>query len=130
MRVLLVAVPSMFGEGIEAILREEPGLEIVGREGDAQEALRLIKETSPDAILVLDGEAATGLAPQLMRMVRQGSCIGMVEVHLTTNTLCLYRGEHHRIREAAELVETVRHIGEGLTGDAQGRLEPVVGAAT
>jgi chemotaxis response regulator CheB len=127
MRVLLFAEPSMFNEGIEAMLRQEPGLEIVGREEDPQEALKLIKEVSPDVILVADGEAAAVLASELMRMVRQGFRMRMVEVHLATNTLCVYRGEQQRIREAGELVETVRHICEELTGDAQGPLTPAMG---
>jgi DNA-binding NarL/FixJ family response regulator len=128
MRVLLFAEPSMFNEGIEAMLRQEPGLEIVGREEDPEEAVKLIEEASPDVILVADGEAAAVLAPELMRMVRQGFRMRMVEVHLATNTLCIYRGEQQRVREAGELLEAVRHTWEGLTGDPQSPLTPVLGA--
>ena len=126
MRVLLFAEPSMFDEGIEAILRREPGLEIVGREEDPEVALRLIKEASPDVILVADGEAAIGLAPELMRMVRQGSHVRMVEVHLATNTLCIYHGEQQRIREAGDLVDILGHLCDSLSGEAGVSLSPAM----
>lgn len=128
MRVLVVAEPSMFHEGIEAILRQEPGLEIVGREKEPQEAIRLIKEASPDVILVADGEAATRLAPELMRMVRQGFRIRMVEVHLAANTLCAYRGDQQPIREPGDLVSAVRHICQPSTWDEQALLSPPAAA--
>jgi chemotaxis response regulator CheB len=130
MRILVVAEPSMFDEGIEALLRQEPGVEIVGREEDPREALRLVKEASPDVILVADGEWATRLAPDLIRMVRQGFRMKMVEVHLATNTLCIYRGDQQRIREAGELVEAVKHICGGLGREPEDWVPPVVGQPT
>ena len=128
MRVLVVAAPSMFDEGIEAILRQEPGLEIVGREEDPQQALRLIKEASPDVILVADGEAATRLAPELMRMVRQGFRMRMVEVHLAANTLCVYLGDQQPTKEAGDLVSTVRRICQPSLWDEQALLSPPAAA--
>jgi len=122
MRVIVIAEPSMFNEGIEAILRQEPGLEIVGREEDPREAITLIKQASPDVILVADAEAATSLAPELIRRVGEGFCLRMVEVHLATNTLCVYCGDRQVIREAEDLVGAVRHICQPLTRDEQASL--------
>jgi DNA-binding NarL/FixJ family response regulator len=42
----------LFREGIEAILRTEPDLDIVGQCGTAQEAIRLSRELLPDIILL------------------------------------------------------------------------------
>jgi DNA-binding NarL/FixJ family response regulator len=127
MRVLVVAEPSMFDEGIEAILRQEPGLEIVGRGADPQDCARLIKEASPDVILVADGGAVERLAAELMGMVRDGYCMRMVEVHLATNSLCVYRGERQSIRQVADLVDAVRLVCGGLNPDSQVPLAPVTG---
>jgi DNA-binding NarL/FixJ family response regulator len=129
MRVFIVAEPSMFDEGIEAILRQEPGLEIVGR-GGAEDATRLVKEVSPDVILVADGESATRLVPELMCMVKEGSSIRMIEVHLATNTLCVYRGDQQPIREAADLLGTVRHLCEHLTPGPHIPAKPEMGLSS
>ena len=117
-RVLVVSEPSLFEEGLEELLRQEQGLEIVGREADPEEAVRRIKESLPDVIILTDGEAATGLDAELLRMVREGFRLRMVEVHLATNTLCIYCGEQQPIREARDLVDAVRHLCHGLTREA------------
>jgi DNA-binding NarL/FixJ family response regulator len=127
MRILVVAKPSMFHEGIEAILRQEPGLEIVGREEEPQEAIKLMKEASPDVILVGNGDTARRLAPELMCMVKDGCPIRMIEVHLATNTLCIYRGDQLPIREAADLLGTVRQLCHGLTPGPQLPARPEIG---
>jgi hypothetical protein len=126
MRVLVVAEPSMFDEGIEELLRQEPGLEIVGRETDPRQVVGRIRETHPDVIILTNGERATGLDAELLRLVREGLHMRIVEVHLVTNTLCLYCGEQQPIREARDLVDTVQHICEGLSHDPQLPLSSVM----
>ena len=116
-RVLVLSGPSLFGEGIEGLLRQEPGLEIVGLETDSGQAIGRIKETHPDVVIVTDGEAATGLDAQLLGLVREGLHMRIVEVHLETNTLCIYCGEQQPIREVGDLVDTVQHICDSLAGE-------------
>ena len=125
--MLVVAGPSLFGEGIEGLLRQEPGLEIVGLETDPGQAIGRIREAHPDVVILADGEAATGLDAELLRLVREGFHMRIVEVHLATNTLCLYCGEQQPIREVRDLVDTVRHICDGSTRDAQAPLSPAMG---
>jgi hypothetical protein len=126
MRVLVVAEPSMFDEGIEELLRQEPGLEVVGREADPRQAVSRIRETHPDVIILTDGERATGLDVELLRLVREGVHVRIVEVHLETNTVCIYCGEQQPIREVQDLVDTVGHICAGLSRDPQVPLSPVM----
>ena len=126
-RVLIVSQPSLFEDGIEELLRQEQGLEIVGRETDPEEAVRRIKEDSPDVVILTDGEAATGLDAELLCLVREGFRMRIVEVHLATNTLCIYCGEQQPIREVRDLVDTVQHICCGLNREAQAPLSPAMG---
>ena len=126
-RVFVVSEPSLFAEGLEGLLCEEPGLEIVGRETDPLQAVRRIKETHPDVIVLTDGEAATVLDAELLGLVREGFHIRIVEVHLATNTLCIYCGEEQSIREVGDLVDTVQHICEGLSREAGVSLAPAMG---
>jgi len=60
-RVFVLSGPSLFGNGIEGLLCEEPGLEIVGRETDPGQAVRPIRESHPDVIILTDGEGRQGL---------------------------------------------------------------------
>jgi len=125
MRVLVVAEASLFQEGIEELLRQEEGLEILDLETDPEQAVERIKESHPDVVILTDGEAATELEAELLRLVREGFPMTIVEVHLATNTLCLYWGEQQPIREVRDLVDTVRRMCDGLTRDAQ--IPPALG---
>jgi chemotaxis response regulator CheB len=118
MRVLVVAEPSLLQEGIEELLRREPGLEIVGLETDPGQALGRIRECHPDVVVLTDGEAEIVLGAELLRLVREGFHMRMVEVHQATNTLCVYCGEQQPIREVQDLVDTVEHICDGVTRKA------------
>ena len=126
-RVLIVSQLSLFGEGVEGLLRQEPGLEIVGLETDPGQAIRRIKEAPPDVVILTDGEAATGLETELLHMVREGLRMRIVEIHLATNTLCIYCGERQSIREVRDLVDAVEHICDSLNREAEVPLSPVTG---
>lgn len=51
-RVLLAEDHALVRAGIAALLRQLPGIEVVGEAGDGREALRLIGETLPDIVLM------------------------------------------------------------------------------
>ena len=127
MRVFVLCGPSLFGNGIEELLCDEPGLEIVGREMDPRQAVRRIRESHPDVIILADGEAARGLDAELLGLVREGFHVRIVEVHLASNTLCLYCGERQPIREVRDLVDTLQHICHSLTREAEVPLSPAMG---
>jgi DNA-binding NarL/FixJ family response regulator len=126
-RVFVISDLSLFGEGIEGLLGDEPGVEIVGRETDPRQAVKRIKEAHPDVIILTDGEAATGLDAELLGLVREGLHMRIVEVHLATNTMCIYCGEQQPIREIGDLVDTLRHICDSLGREGQEPLAPLMG---
>jgi len=126
-RVFVLSGPSLFGNGIEALLGEEPGLDIVGRETDPRQAVGRIRECHPDVVVLADGEGETGLEAELLRLVREGFPMSIVEVHLATNTVCIYCGEQQSILEAGALVHTVQHVCEGLGRQAGAPLAQAMG---
>jgi len=51
-RVLICDDHTLFVEGIKAMLRNEPSLEIVGEAHDGRQAVELVKELKPDLLLM------------------------------------------------------------------------------
>jgi len=64
-RVVLVDDQALFRAGIRMVVASQPDLEVVGEAGDGAEALRVIRATRPDVVLmdirmpVMDGLTAT-----------------------------------------------------------------------
>jgi DNA-binding NarL/FixJ family response regulator len=52
LRVLVVDDHALVREGVAALLREEPDLEVVGEAADGETALRLAAESSPDVVVM------------------------------------------------------------------------------
>ena len=102
-------------------------MELVGSETDPAQAVERIKGSHPDVVILTDGEAATELEAELLHLVREGLHVRIVEVHLATNTVCIYCGEQQSIREVGDLVDTLEHICHGLSREAQVPLSPAMG---
>ncbi|MGD9029813.1 MAG: response regulator transcription factor [Anaerolineae bacterium] len=66
-RVLIADDRPRSRRGLRALLTTQPGIEVVGEAGNGREALRLVGETWPDAVLMdakmpaMDGLTATRL---------------------------------------------------------------------
>jgi DNA-binding NarL/FixJ family response regulator len=67
MRVLIADDRSRSRRGLRALLATQPGIEVIGEAGDGREAVQLVEEHRPDAVLMdakmpaMDGLAATRL---------------------------------------------------------------------
>ncbi|MGW2511453.1 response regulator [Streptomyces scopuliridis] len=121
-RVLLADDQSLVRAGFRALLAAQPDIEVAGEAADGEEALRRVRELSPDVVLMdirmplLDGLAAT-------RRITEDSGLDQVKVvMLTTFELDEYVFEAIRSgasgflvkdTEPEELLRAVRAVVEG-----------------
>ncbi|GGS12010.1 DNA-binding response regulator [Streptomyces nojiriensis] len=123
-RVLLADDQLLVRAGFRALLDAQPDIEVAGEAADGEEAVRLVRELSPDVVLmdirmpVLDGLAAT------RRIGEDGSLAAVRVVMLTTFELDEYVFEAIRSGASGFLVkdtepeELLRAVRAVVAGDA------------
>jgi DNA-binding NarL/FixJ family response regulator len=111
-RVFVLSSHSLFGQGIESLLRQDVRLEIVGRAADLDEAIQRIRELQPDVIILDTGDPAHGPKPAVMRIMQEGVGAKIIGLNLLDNTICIYREEKQLIRDVEDLVDAIEHGGD------------------
>jgi DNA-binding NarL/FixJ family response regulator len=71
MRVLIADDSMVVVERLADLLKEVPGVQLVGRASDAPQAIRSILEMSPDAV-ILDLQMPGGSGLDVLRAIRPG----------------------------------------------------------
>ena len=131
-RILIADDHALFREGLRAILKSVPDMEIVGEAGTGQEALRLVAELAPDVVLMdiqmpdLNGVEATRL------ILKEQPQTGIIIVTMLEDDDSLFsamqagaRGYVLKGADKAEMLRSIRSVvaGEALFGSAvAGRL--------
>jgi DNA-binding NarL/FixJ family response regulator len=112
-RIFLLSNQSLFGEGIESLLRRELGLEIVGRETDVGRAIECIQALKPDVVVVDSADPCVDVKQVAMRILEEGSKIKVIGLNLGDNSIRIYRGERRAIKEVKDLAEAIEHDSTG-----------------
>jgi TorA maturation chaperone TorD len=110
-RVFLVTASTLFGRGVENLLRQEPRLEVVGCEADAERALQRIEELAPDAVIFEESGADSWLRQALTGILIRRLGTRVIGIDLHDSSICVYRGERRIAREVEDLVEAIEEQG-------------------
>jgi len=115
-RIFILSSHPLFSAGVETLLRDETGLELVGRETSPDRAIERIKELKPD-IVILDTDYATcNSDPVLIRIFQEQLGIQVIGMNLQDNRICIY----HEERRVVQCVDDLKSI---IKNDA--KVQPV-----
>lgn len=119
-RVLIADDHALFREGVRAILKSVPDIEIVGEAGTGREALTLASNLKPDVILMdiqmpdLNGVEAT------QRILRAQPSVGIIIITMLEDDDSLFSamraGAHGYVlkgADKAEMLKSIRAVAEG-----------------
>lgn len=111
-RVLLVASCTLFGRGVENLLRQEPGLEVLVCEADVSRAIERVKELKPDVVIIEHRTPATDLGNALRRMLRACEKLKIIELDSEDDTISIYSGRQQVIKQVQDLVSAIEQSAE------------------
>ena len=109
-RLFIYSHRSLFSEGIQALLSGYPNLNVIGWEYDLEQAIRKIKDSQPDTILLIStgGESPSWTVGQ--RLLQEGIKSAIMELDLQDNQVCIYRGEMQKVDEVEDLARMVERF--------------------
>ncbi len=106
-RVFMLSCHPLFSQGVETLLRQEPGLELVGREMDVEKALERIKELRPDVVILDSSNPKFDPIPGLIGSMRGFPGITVIGMNLTDNRICVFRWEEWIAQGVQDLTKAI-----------------------
>jgi DNA-binding NarL/FixJ family response regulator len=123
-RVLLLSKYPLFNQGIQSLLHDEADLLIVGQETAPDRAEECVRELKPDVVIIDDGDEASGLASEAMRLFREGVVKGVVELDTHSNTLLLCHREDRMAQQIQDLTRAIYAVLPRAEEQPQGARAP------
>jgi DNA-binding NarL/FixJ family response regulator len=106
-RVIMLFSHPLFGQGVETLLRRESGVEIVGRESDANRLLQRVKELRPDVVIVDGADPVCDPLPLVMRILTEVGGTRVIGLNLKDNSMFVYQGERRMVKAVHDLMQAI-----------------------
>jgi TorA maturation chaperone TorD len=106
-RIYMLSRQPMFSQGVENLLMQQPGLEIVGRETNFEAALQKIYALQPD-VVILDSKDMQSAPTSIITSILKGApCSKIISLNLENDQVRVYLGEQRSARTIDDLLEVV-----------------------
>jgi DNA-binding NarL/FixJ family response regulator len=113
-RVLIVSPHRLFGPGLEAWLRQQQGLDVVGCEADVDKLDERMQQLEPDVVILDTSDCKTSPATALMRFLAARPGAKIIGVDLRDNSIRIFGREERAMALVEELLEAIK--GQAQTG--------------
>lgn len=106
-RIFICSHRSLFSEGVEAFLLNDPELQVVGWETDPEAAVDRINEAHPDIVLLI-GDQPYHPCVDARCLLRQTVEANVVTLNLQADRVRVFRGEQYVVTEMHDLLEVIK----------------------
>lgn len=115
-RIFMLSRQLLFSQGVESLLIEQPGLEIVGRESDVDKAMEQIGTLRPD-VVILDSQDLESAPSSLITLIlKESPGSRVITLNLANDQVRVYHGEQYSAQSVDDLLEV---MNEETTGHGQ-----------
>jgi DNA-binding NarL/FixJ family response regulator len=98
----------LFRQGIETLISQESGFEIVNPEMGLNAVVECIQTYRPDVVIVDYDDQELDLIPAVMCILRQRMGICVIGLSLRDNQISICRGEHKEVRQVEDLLKAIQ----------------------
>lgn len=106
-RVFMLSSQLLFSRGVENLLCQQAGLEIIGRETDASKAIERIRALKPDVVILDSKDLASIPSANVAHILKEAPGIKVIALNLEDETFRVYRGEERTARSVDDLLEVI-----------------------
>ncbi|HEX9077903.1 MAG TPA: hypothetical protein VF932_19140 [Anaerolineae bacterium] len=122
-RVFILSCHPLFSKGVETLLRQQQGFDIVGRESDLEKAIIRLKELRPDVVILDMGVPGGDYGPIRSRILDDNQGVKIVGLNLENNTFSIYHEEQRILHQVQDLMQAIENGQENLEPSAHAKSE-------
>ena len=106
-RVLLVVSSTLFGQGVENLLRQQASLEVWNCEMDVSRAIEHVKTLKPDVVIIEHRTPVDDIGCAVRLMLRECEQLKVIELDPEDDTICIYSSRQQVFEEVQDLMEAI-----------------------
>ena len=106
LRIFILSTNSMFGVGLEAVLRRQAGMIIVGQESNLDQAIGSIHTLHPDLIIVVSHKRTDDPVLAIV-CISEETQAKIIAINLESNAVRVYAGKHPEAKQVDDLVQAI-----------------------
>ena len=118
-KVFILYDHPLFGLGLERLLEQERGIEVVGAAARSQNPLEQIRALRPDVVMVEGAEPSLG--PSLWDVLKEDLPGRVISVDLDEDQATVYTTRRLPAAQVEDLVKAVRSGGRSGRGTRKGK---------
>lgn len=103
-RVFILASHPLFGECLQALLGQDPEVQIVGHTRDLDLGIAQIRSLQPDVVIVDSKEPDSNCGQVMLQIIKEEFKTEVVGLSLSDNKVVICHGEQRTIRELADFL--------------------------
>jgi hypothetical protein len=122
-KVLVVSDQSIFGRGLEDLLREQEGIDLITDQVTDVGALpECLERCRPDVVFFGCSDPGNCPTPLFVQSLRGGLVRKIICVNLEDSAVYVFHGERHAVEDVQDLLEAIGTPGPGTFSDMVGCL--------
>lgn len=106
--IFIISNHIMFSYGLESLLKQEPGLRLMGQETDAAKAIKRIEEIRPDVVIIYTDEALDSSSLIIMNILKVHPKAKVIGLNVQNNIFYVYQASEWTVTRWDDLIKAIR----------------------